>query len=246
MTEQDARAWLPKGAFSVGAVGACLAAALEIWARRWFLRATAAVAAVRAEEGCAAAPAAQSIQVEGALAALDLGGHGKRRLLEAALDADLASQPLTDGDRRLLDALARRMVEDLLRLLEETLAPGDKSEDASWVAATVVVDGHDVLDLRVPEHVLVPRIKAFAAPVAGPERKLTGRSEALKRTALIAHGFLGRAELGLDELKDMSIGDVLILDRALGDPVELRLAGSPAALARGRLFRTDNAVSLQI
>jgi hypothetical protein len=246
MTERGARAWLPKGAFSIGAVGACLAVPLESWTRRWFLRATAAVAAVRAEEGCAAPAAPQGIRVEGALAALDLGGHGKRRLLEAALDADLAGQPLTDGDRRLLDALARRMAEDLLRLLEETLAPGDKSEAASWFAATVVVGGHDVLDLHVPAHVMVPRIKTFAAPAAGPRQKLTGRSEALKRTALIAHGFLGRAELGLDELKDMSIGDVLILDQALGDPVELRLAGSPAALARGKLLRTDNAVSLQI
>jgi flagellar motor switch/type III secretory pathway protein FliN len=246
MTASGARAWLPKDAFSLEAVGACLSGPLSAWAERWFVRTPAAVAAVRAGEPTAAAPAPQSLNIEGVNAALELSGRGKRRLLEAALDIDLADQPLSEGDRRLLDAFAQKIAQDLVSALDETLSIDDDGATGAPVVSTIAVGGHDVFSLLVSDHVLAPLIKARVVDSCPPARPLIRRIEALKRTKLNAHGFLGRAELGLDELESLNVGDVLVLDRALAEPVELRLAGRETAMARGRLCQDGGLVAIQL
>ena len=245
MIAGGARAWLPKDAFSLEAVGACLSGPLAAWAERWFIRAPAAVAAVRAGE--AAAPAPQSLNTEGVHAALELSGRGKRRLLEAALDIDLADQPLSEGDRRLLDAFAQQISQDLIAGLDEALSTETQDAGGMPVVSTITVGGHDVFSLLVSDHVLVPLIKAHVPNSPPPrQRPLMRRAEALKRTKLSAYGFLGRAELGLDELEGLNVGDVLVLDRMLAEPVELRLAGKQTALLRGRLCHDGGLVAIQL
>lgn len=242
----QARAWLPKDAFSLEAVGACLAQPVTVWAERWFVRAPAAIAAVRMDAAGAATPAQPGTVTEGVNAVLELGGHGKRRLLEAALDVDLTAQTLGDGDRRLLDEFARAIVRDLAASLDAVPLTGSDDGAAATVVCTITVAGHDVLSLRVPDCALATMIKAAMTQADAAKPVLARRSDALKRTTLTVLGHLGRAELAIDELESLSIGDVLILDRPLVEPVELRLAGNEAPLARGRLSQDSGAISIQL
>jgi hypothetical protein len=236
---------LPKDAFSLEAINACLTGPVTDWSRRWFARTPAVVAAVRSEVCPSQAPAPDR-QTVGACAALELSGRGKRHLLEAALDIDLSDQPLTESDRRLLDVFARKAVEDFIAALESMLPDTGNSTPGAQIVVTIAIGGKDVLTLEAPEQVFVPLIKkVLGGPRAAP-RTVARRSEALRRTKMRAFGYLGRAEIGIGDLETLSAGDVLILDRALSEPVELRLAGSAAALARGKLCRNADQISLQL
>ncbi len=246
MTETGARAWLPKDAFSLEAVGGCLAGTVEAWAVRWFVRAPAAIAAVRVDASGGAYAAQPGTMVEGVNAVLELSGHGKRRLLEAVLDVDLSSQSLGEGDRRLMDEVARGMVRDLAVSLDTILPQDGSPATASTVVSTLTVAGHDALSLRIRDCMLAPLIKAAMTPVATFRPALARRADAVKRTALNIHGHVGRAELTIDELEGLGIGDVLVLDRPLAEPVELRLRGNESPLARGRLNQDTGSISLQL
>lgn len=245
MTEPGARAWLPKEAFSLEAVGACLSGPVAAWAERWFVRAPAAIAAVRADVPDAAHASHPGLVIEGANAVLELNGHGKRRLLEAALDVDLSAQVLSEADRRLLDEFARRVVRDLAVLVEESLAADSGGGDLT-IVSTLAIAGHEALSVSIGDGALAPAIKAAMAGTGAPKPALARRSEAIKRTTLTVRGHLGRAELAFDELENLNVGDVLILDRNLAEPVELKLPGIDVPLARGRLSQSDGALSIQL
>lgn len=246
MTQGGVRAWLPKGAFSLQAVGQCLSEPLAAWSARWFVRGAVAVAAVHGEDAASHPPAPHSVTVDGAHAALELSGRGKRRLLEAALDTDLAERPLSDGDRRLLDGFARTILDDLAVRVEGMFeAPAD-GDAADRIVCTITLGTSDVLTVSVASADLVPLLKKRAPAAQASTAATVRRSEALRRTKLDMHGFLGRAEIAMHELKELAAGDILVLDRKLTEPVELRLSDSGAALARGRLCQDANQFSIQL
>jgi len=246
MTQAGARAWLPKDAFSLEAISACLSGPLTDWSGRWFAGSSAAVVAVHGEIGPSQASAPDRLTV-GACAALELSGRGKRRLLEAVLDIDLSNEPLNESDRCLLDAFAKIIVNDLAAALEsDVLRDAATATPGALIVATVGVGERDVLTFEAPECAFVPLIKERRGGLHSASRAIARRSEALKRTEIRAHGYLGRAEIGIGELEALSPGDVLILDRALAEPVELRVSSSAATLARGRLCRGTDGISLQL
>ncbi|HWA90269.1 MAG TPA: FliM/FliN family flagellar motor C-terminal domain-containing protein [Rhizomicrobium sp.] len=243
---QAARAWLPKSAFSLEAVGGCLTGPVTAWSDRWFARAPAAIAAVRVEEEALQAAAPHGVSVNGARAALDVSGRGKRRLLEAALDLDLAEQPLAETDRRLLDAFALSIVEDLAAALDGAFAAATPDgESGTRIVSTVTVGGSDVLTAAFKDVDLVPLIKKLAPARTALPSMPSRRSEALRKTKLDLHGHLGRAEIALADLEGLGIGDVLVLDRALAEPVELRVTQG-GVLTRGRLCQNGDQFAIQL
>ncbi len=234
--------WLPRDAFRDAAVRAVLSGPVTRWSGRWLARDTAAVAAVsRDADGWW--PEAQV--VAGALADARLSGPGKRRLLEAALDVDLAGQTLAQDDRRVMDDFALRAAGDLVAVLDEAFAKDAGREGASRIRVTLSLSGDEALAVTLPEHVLVPALKARLGAARRKDAAPRGRLEALAPLRLVAEGVLGNAELALSDLDALGVGDVVILDRALNDPVELRVAANRRRIGQGRLGRNGGRVAIQ-
>lgn len=237
---EGATDWLPKEAFTDDAVKSALSASFARWSQRWFARQGVAVSVVRS----VGPQAPEALHIRGAVAAAELSGFGKRHLMEAALHIDLSGQTLIEADHRVLDALAAQIVEDLVSTLDETFG-GQTTQGGEQISIALSIAGNDMLAIAFPRHVLVPMLKARLGKTQQARSAPRSRMEALKPTRLVAKAMLGRVELAATDLKGLSVGDVLILDRALHEPVELRVAGSDRHIGRGRLVRNGDQVSIQ-
>jgi flagellar motor switch/type III secretory pathway protein FliN len=236
--------WLPRQAFSKDAVAAALADWLADWSARWFTRAQAAVTAVRAGDGDPPSLAPDWFSVHGAHAALAMSARGKRYLLEAALAVELAEHELRVGDRLLLDSLAEEIVRDIVAVLDDAAGLGE-SRGGQQLLIAVAIESNAILELIVPASLLVPKLKARMAR-SQTSGRLAQRIDALRSTRLVVQARLGRAEFPINELRGLSVGDVVVMDHALSDPIDLCLAGQDVALARGRLCRSGTQVSIQL
>lgn len=237
---EQVRDWLPEQAFTQDAAELILREPLALWSGRWFVRARAEVRAARISR--ANAQAAQGIQVRGTSTEIRLSGRGKRALLEAALATDLSTAMLLESDHKVLDSLATEIASDLLATLD-SIGAGFSADPLFSVTLTLAGVEMAVLDLSTPA--FIPLLKKAMGGAHKPARKPASRTEALKCTSLRAEGYLGRAELTLDDLQGLGIGDVIVLEKTLREPVELRLPGNQQFVRRGKLVRTTESVSIQ-
>jgi flagellar motor switch/type III secretory pathway protein FliN len=244
---QRARNWLPKSAFSDDAVIAALSGPVALWSERWIARAHVAISAVRVLDGMARAPAGtQSLRIEGAVVDAELAGRGKRLLLEAMLDIELAGQTLIEGDHHVLDSLAVRALDDLVATLDDTLDAERECDDGVVVALVLSIAGSEMATVRVCDSAIASLLKARLGGAGKPDRAPRERMTALGPLRIVADGVLGHAELALTDLKGLAVGDVLILDQALQEPVALRLSGTGVCIGRGKLGRNDGRISIQL
>jgi flagellar motor switch/type III secretory pathway protein FliN len=237
---QQARDWLPKDAFTDDSVGKILCEPVAAWSKRWFPRACAEITAVR--PSIANPRLAQTLHIRGRSGELDLPGRGKRVLLEAALDMELSGMTLSDSDHKILDGFAAEAATELMAALD---AVGDGSGGEPLLSVTLSLAGMEMAVLSVCSQALIAAIKKALGPAGKPVRAPKSRFEALKLVPVRPAGFLGHTELTLGDLKGLGIGDVVVLENSLKDPVELRMPGSRLCLGRGKLVRTSERVSIQ-
>jgi flagellar motor switch/type III secretory pathway protein FliN len=229
------RDWLPADAFTGTAVEAALAAVIAQWSERWFKRADIGVRIASTNRAAA----------QDDVAAVEFPESGKRVLLEAALGMPVAGQSVTDGDRRVLDVFAIQIAEDLATALTKAFGTATSANAGRSITAMFSLSEGDLLSVSFPEHVVVPMLKARLIKSKLATGAMRKRIEALSQTKLSVEGVLGRAELAMSDLDELAVGDVVILDRALHEAIELRLSGSDRVIGRGKLGRSDGQISIQ-
>jgi flagellar motor switch/type III secretory pathway protein FliN len=144
-----------------------------------------------------------------------------------------------------LDLLVQEMLEDLCRLIEPKLGEAE-TQSPSNLRACIGLGRGEVLDLRLPSPALVPLLKAKWPRAMSSSGALRRRSDALKQVSVSARACLGRVEIALEELEGLSVGDVLVLDRNVNDPIDLCLPGSDQPVLRGALRRDADRIVLQL
>jgi hypothetical protein len=90
----------------------------------------------------------------------------------------------------------------------------------------------------------VIRSLAPVAPIIGVE-PVAPLSRALERQPVRLDALAGEAEVAFQELVTLAPGDVLKLDRALSDPIEVRVTGG-AAICSARLGMFNGRLALQL
>jgi hypothetical protein len=229
------RHWLPKGAFTEDRVRQVLTGLVAAWSAKWFARGRVTVSDV--SEG------SHDALVSERRFAFEMSLDRKRRLLNALLDVDLLKEKGKDGDDRLLNALAVTVVEDLGERVDALLVHDAEDGGGRVVQVTLAIEGWAIVILLIAEAALVPLIKAGIGSDV-PSSQVISWEAALGHTRLVPHAVLGHAELGLNELKELNVGDVVVLDRGLSEPVALCLAGR--TIVQGALRRNGNELSIQL
>jgi flagellar motor switch/type III secretory pathway protein FliN len=239
------RTWLPSAAITPQALTEPLAAVLGAWRERWFSAKAVGILAIEPATETIPRPSEQVYRASGAHASATLDGRGKRHLLEGTLDVSLAKNLPNDNDHRLLDAFAASVLEDLVVGFDGLLTDvALESRRGDLVRIGIAAGSEEVLAVFVDEQNLVALLKASSATGRPRRETLSSRTDAMKSTSVAVDAMLGRAELSIEELENLSTGDVLILDRDISEKVDLCPIGQNLAIGRGRLQRSDDRVEI--
>jgi hypothetical protein len=237
------RDWLPPQAADQPGVRAMIDGVVAEWSSHWIALEMLSLSAWGAAQDAAGDGAwrdcGDGLQVS-------CSARAGLRLACMALGARVEQVDLGDRDRSLLTDLAGRMVDDLADRLRRRLgAAAPRIEFAASEPRFVakVSDGCDtLLAVSIPFPLLI-RLCRQALPKARPTAVAPElRREAVTPTRIRLRATLGSALLGLAEVRDLAVGDLLVLDRTVDDTVELSVAG--ACVGHGVLTEIDGQAAL--
>jgi hypothetical protein len=230
--------WLPPGALAGGAVERVLAEAARRWSDHWFPgRAVFVLGGSQSLQP--ADPAFEEVGQRTRLLGEDLAllfGEGSRIAVAGLmLDSRIEARTLTPADRDVLHDLADRCLDDLGTHLAAAFGcppwrdwrPADAAAlpfDDAQVFALAVTGDAPLLRLAVSTELVVTLVKKASSPPAAPPLRPLGVG--LARQEVVLSAMVGRSALTLQELAALAPGDVLVLDRAVGEPATLAVDGA--------------------
>lgn len=234
-----ASAWVPPGTLSP-ALDRDLATVASGWGDAWF--------------GCPLTTRDGAgddlLYVAGADVAVGLAGEAPGAM---ALGSRFAGTR-NATDRALLDRVGDAAREDVLRRVAAVLAVdagwhGPVAQPA-WEPARTWRFGDPTgrlsLTIHLGERCLATAILARLPTVAAPGRSLTPLSRVMAGRAVRLSARLGRCTLRLAEMRGMMVGDTLLFDRGVDDPLPVVIDDAAAAVATARVVREPAHWSLAI
>lgn len=236
--------WLPDSGYTPAAIGMAFGDLFQSWSARWF-EGRVSVATVITSSTGQHLPQVTQIDVSGSTCTATALGCVKRVLLEKLLGLSLQGCSLNETDHRVLDALGREAMNDLVARTDSWI---EKRRDLGDHQITVglCADGAEILQLHLPRGVLAAAIKSATEPLMASPADLTRRNAVLADTGVMVDAVLGMGKISFGELSELAIGDVLLLDRATDSAADLRLVASGALLAAGQLSHNDDHVVLTL
>ena len=249
--------WLPIEVVCRAKVREALDCAVLDWSRDWF--ATQRLQATRFR------PLAQRLrmQVEGDIwrayrgpVAIAVTDAAATRLASWALDAPLDRLELGVRDAAVVEALQHALLDDLTARVEALLgvpdtaarpAPAERRLGGDGLEAAVTdASGALVASIAVPLEAILPFARTTLPPAQPSTTAVAALGSALASTGVTIEATLGRAEIGVTDLRRLAKGDVLVLDREIEAGVRLGLAGSGHALGAARLGEAGGRLTLTL
>ena len=253
----QSRDWLPLSVIMDDVVRDAIRSAVTLWSARWFVGEPVVVSGLKASSGAARNESDDSgWRVCRAAIAIRSDRPALSRMVGRALDTHTEDMHLTEGDQALLQGMERRILDDLSETLEQAFSLAGElkrkpqkiwdplCEGGGLLASLVETSGREILSFALPTHVIVPHIKAHLGPVAQKTEALQPLTKTLGDVPVSIEALIGSAELSLAEFNDLAVGDVLVLDRALDQPVDITGAGSRQIFAKARLTHVDDGMAL--
>lgn len=254
------REWLPYNALTHDIVGETIERAVVQWSERWFVGAHACVKGLKPVSGAPRHEDDAGWRVYGQVVALQAGRNALADMVDAAMDIDTETMILTEGDKYLRAALEQQILTSLAWELEQAFdLPRSRPESASsrpesiWdpladgggvIVSLAARSGRDILTAAVPVDLVLPKIKAYLGPAARRPEPLRPLGAALGSANITIEALVGKATLTLTELSDLVVGDVLVLDRTMDQPVDIAAAGSHQIFAKAMLTNVDDGIAL--
>jgi flagellar motor switch/type III secretory pathway protein FliN len=225
--------WLPPDALSPERVQPLLARIVDAWSGHWFAGARAAEAAAFRDNG----PRETGWRSLPNVASIALTADASAAIAGAMIGATVPRANLRPGDRTIVEHLASTCADDLLRRLGEIASPGSRAveiargqmdlPDCSWWELLVGPEKRRV-KLALARSTMIELIRRqLPAP---DNRPLQSRRKGLAGQRIAIDAELGRCPISLADLQDLSIGDVLIVDRSTNTPVDVRVNGLASPL----------------
>jgi flagellar motor switch protein FliM len=107
------------------------------------------------------------------------------------------------------------------------------------------------MNLCIPYNVIEPVMESLSAQSWFNTAKAAGREEvqkkvtgSLSRAGLTVTGVLAETTISLDDLKSLSVGDIILTDKAVSDPLVLAVEGENKFLCSVGRFKQNRAVQI--
>ncbi|KQM77668.1 hypothetical protein ASE70_07225 [Sphingomonas sp. Leaf22] len=229
----SAVAWLPADTQPPAALDALFAGAVAAWGAQWFVGAAGQVPRLRRGGGAGWRRNA---------AGLAIGTAADTALRVGARIVGVSADGRDGADRAVLEGVAEPCLLDLRARLVAVAGGDDGFVPASasdWVA--MLGDG---LAFGLSDALFAVLVRRVLPPVVLP-RPGSG-AQALAAISVEVGAAVGRAAMRLADLRALEVGDVVVLDRALADPVPIALNGRPLPRGRVRVVPAEPIPSLQI
>jgi flagellar motor switch/type III secretory pathway protein FliN len=249
--------WLPPEVAARDAVRSRVSSAVDDWSGRWFARRRLQVSALEAVGG-AARVENQGWLVFRAGVAVACGAAAASRVTNWALDLRSDLLEPTAADQDLTAAFRGRMLGDLVQTVETALGVAGSRRSApdsvknpfgptGGALATLSDDrGSALLQLAIPLGMVMPLCQAALPARSRSSAPLSSRHEAMNTEVVNVEATLGAAEIPLQELRRLTAGDIIVLDRRLGDLIDLSVCESEEVVGRATLDEVDGQISLTL
>jgi flagellar motor switch/type III secretory pathway protein FliN len=251
---QDVREWLPCGVVTHDAVRHAIEEAITRWHNRWFAAPCLSVSDM------VAVPEATWIDGEDddwrihcSAVAIRARRRALSRLADIVLDVESEGVILTDADRYVVRGLERKIIETLAAEIEQAFGlPGEVSAqrhdmlagDGGLLVHLRDSSGRELLTVGVPTEMTLPVVKAQLEPAAPSRERLQSLGNALGSANVAMEAVVGRVQLTLVDLNNLSVGDVLVLDSFVDRPVDIASVVSRQIFARAQLSHVEDGVAL--
>ena len=157
---------------------------------------------------------------------------------------DLGSRLLEELGAGILDALSTKpAAEATLAWTFATSPPMDPGVGDCFVFGRCQLGSLSLLVVLWPGTVLASL--APAAPRNFNSSPVEALSRALQAEAVVLEGIAGEAELAIEELSTLAVGDVLKLDRRISEPLQVRIQGG-GVVCTARLGASLGHTALQL
>jgi flagellar motor switch/type III secretory pathway protein FliN len=243
--------WLPEGALTGGAVERALESIAAAWSETWLARELIQLLPASLRQTPAEADGMVPWKDHSDGLSLSLAQNGRNSL--AVLMLGLHSNDLpSQVDRLVMDRLADRALDDLGIRLAAAFGFG-----AEWAGSIATgprdlqpihyrfgtTAGAPLITLAIEAPAAVSLIKArMPSP---RDTTLGSLSAGLEQQEVSISGRLGGCTISLAELSALVSGDVIVLDRATSDPIELAVAGK-AGEGRCTIEQSETGLQLKI
>jgi len=250
------REWLPWDVMTHEVVRETVQNAVAHWNAQWFTTAYAQTTGIRAVktdarpdgDGSGWRVYRTSLGVRTSTAAV-------ARLVNRALDLRTDVTEPTEADRHVLDRFEQEILANLADAMEvafgvagqlrpEPQKPTDPCPEGGILVPLADPSGREVLTVAIPRDLVVQRVKASIPRTPGAGSAVSSRVAALSDIRISVEAEIGKAELSLRELEDLAVGDVLVLDRRLDEPVDLVGARAGDVFAKAVLTNVEDALAL--
>jgi flagellar motor switch/type III secretory pathway protein FliN len=251
---QQSLDWLPSNAFGDSRIADLIDQSVQLWSKRWFARVGFGPSQLTTHKRGSRAATGKVVWKSydsGMAVGLAEGAHNA--LARMALDGRKDNTGLLSTDQSLLNKYANAILNDLVSAIVEALAI--KPKDAR--AMTGSFDDGDYLEINLksgaagtvvkiamPTNAIVPLRKSFAQSQARSNPAPVPMSALIEAERLAVRSVLGSAVMSVAEVRSLGIGDVIVLDTMLDDPVELISRKSGQMFAAAQISQNGDAMRL--
>lgn len=235
---EDAKIWLPKESLFDGKLSVAIESIIRAWAANWFVAENRSFSFSysgnsqhTSEHGLGAGWSCGSAGL-----CLALSDAGRRQIASRILGVDILKHHLTTRDSLMIGKLVLPVVDDLIKRFSKFLAIPPITERLSALAfADKVRESYErfsikfeflgnSIELYIKTHCAMSARRTLTKPLS-PTPELSSRWLAVKSQNIGIGARVGTAKLGYAELCELSVGDVIVLDKRLIDGLDITING---------------------
>jgi flagellar motor switch/type III secretory pathway protein FliN len=235
--------WLPPEFISQPALNAALAELLGAWTKEWF---TAAItdATIVDMTDLQKTIVKRDYAYEGEFLQAYVPQRSRGLLLNGALGYRIEQEFCNESDNLLLDALVERIISDLIERFENRMGQFAASANEQRLALKIGFSDEALCTLVAPAQAFAPLIKEIADRSDPSRTKPARRRDALASLPVDLEAVLGTAEVSVDDVHGLAVGDILLLDAPADGMADLRIINTTQKIISGKIGRLGSSATL--
>lgn len=226
----QARSWLPDGALDDDVLLARVQGVAEAWSAYWMPLPRVHTDQVADPAGLSDTPDALRLAAPDGRVRAGASLASRLHLGMAMLGVSVDRNQVGADDQSLLDALASRALQDLVDRLGATPGADAGGPDGAYepgpVFQIVLAEAGPRIEIALARDLAIAWRKGPAMPTS-PRTSAGCWQDAVGDQPVRIGARVGDSSLSLAEMSSLEVGDVLVLDRVIGEGLEITVDGEP-------------------